>query len=55
MVLCFIQGKCGIKMGKDNFFQPFTPWHQYACSPYCSLYMVLSADKENLLNNQELL
>ena len=48
-------GKMWDKNGKGHFFQPFRPWHQYACSPYCSLYMVLSADKENLLNNQELL
>ena len=34
---------------------PFTPWHQYAYSPYCSLYIFSGADKENFLNDQELL
>ena len=29
--------------------------HQYAYSPYCSLYISLGANKENLSNNQELL
>ena len=29
--------------------------HQYAYSPYCSLYISKEADKENLCNNQELL
>ena len=28
---------------------------QFAYSPYCSLYIFQDADKENLLNNQELL
>ena len=34
---------------------PFTPYHQYAYSLYCSLYISRGADKEKLLNNQELL
>ena len=34
---------------------PFIPWHQYAYSPYCSLYISSGADKENFLNDQELL
>ena len=29
----------------------YTPKHQYAYSPYCSLYISLGADKENLFNN----
>ena len=37
---------------------PFKPLHtdinQNAYSPYCSLYISLGADKENLHNNQEL-
>ena len=35
--------------------QPFTPLHQNAYSPYYSLYISWSAEKENLFNNQELL
>ena len=31
------------------------PLYQYAYSPYCSLYISYGTDKENLLNNQELL
>ena len=31
------------------------PKHQYAYSPYCSLYISKEADKENLFHNQELL
>ena len=27
--------------------------HQYAYSPYCSLYISKGADKENLSNNQD--
>ena len=34
---------------------PFTPYHQYAYSPYCSPYISEDADGENLVNNQELL
>ena len=34
--------------------QPFTPYHQFAYSPYCSLNIFLSTDEENLLENQEL-
>lgn len=29
--------------------------HQYATPPYCSLYITYRADKDNLLNNRELL
>ena len=36
-------------------YQPLTPQHQYAYSPYCSLYIFWGADKENLFNNQGLL
>ena len=36
-------------------YKPFTPKHQYAYSPYCSLYFSWVADKENLFSNQELL
>ena len=32
-----------------------TPEHHYAYSPYCSPYISLGADKENLLNNHRLL
>ena len=32
---------------------PFTPWHQYPFSPYCSLYISQGADKKNLVKNQE--
>ena len=34
-------------------FEPvlYTPKHQYAYSPYCSLYISLGADQENLFNN----
>ena len=32
-----------------------TAKHQYAYSSYCTLYISLAADKENLFNNQELL
>ena len=35
--------------------EPLKPYHQYAYSPYCSLYISQGADKENLFNNQELL
>ena len=35
--------------------EPFTPQHQYAYSPYCSLYIPWCAGKENLFNNQEFL
>ena len=35
-------------------FQPLTPKTQYAYSPYCSLYISLGTDKENLFYNQEL-
>ena len=31
-----------------------TPQHQYAHSPYCSLYISKGADKEKLFNNQGL-
>ena len=33
--------------------QPFTPWYQYSCSPYSSLYISLGTDKENLFSNQK--
>ena len=33
----------------------FTPKHQYASSPYCSLYISLTAFTENVSKNQELL
>ena len=36
-------------------FKHFTPKHQYASSPYCSLYISLSAFTENVSKNQELL
>ena len=32
---------------------PFKPQHQYAYSPYCSLYISDSADEENLFNDRE--
>ena len=35
--------------------QPLTPYDQYSCSPYCSLYISLGADMENLFSNQKLL
>ena len=37
-----------------NLYQPFTPYHQFAYSLYCSLYISGNADKENLFKNQEL-
>ena len=37
---------------QSPYSYPFTPKHQYAYSPYCSLYISLGADKENLFNNQ---
>ena len=39
--------------GKNKICQLFTPIHQYTYSPYCSLYICLDADKENLFDNQE--
>ena len=33
----------------------FEPYHQYAYSPYCSLYISKGDDMESLFNNQELL
>ena len=35
-------------------FEPFSPLHKNAYSPYCSLQVSHVADKENLSNNQEL-
>ena len=32
---------------------PFTHWHQYLFSPYCSLYISQGADKKNLVKNPE--
>ena len=32
---------------------PLKPLHQYAYSPYCSLYISYAADKENLFNDRE--
>ena len=43
------------KQGLLASFNPFIPGHQYAYSPFCSLYISWSADEENLLINQELL
>ena len=48
--------KCSI----DNaplmiFSEPFTPYHQYAYSPYLSLDISTGSDKENLFSNQQLL
>ena len=43
------------KNGTITDLNLFTPQHQYAYSPYCSLYISLGADKENLFNNQEVL
>ena len=42
----------------NNLFtlnSPFMPKHYYLYSPYCSLYIFFDTDKENLLDNQELL
>ena len=36
-------------------FLPFAPLHRYQHSPYWSLYISYSADKENLFIYQELL
>ena len=36
-------------------FQPFTPSHQNAYSPFCSLYISKDDEGENLFNNQEFL
>ena len=35
--------------------QSSTPLHQYTYSTYCYPYISQDADKENLINNQELL
>ena len=46
---------------KDNQLQTvgwtlfFNPLHQFSYSPFCPPYISWGADKENLLNNQELL
>ena len=37
------------------FSEPFTPYHQYAYSPYLSLDISTGSDKENLFSNQQLL
>ena len=39
---------------RESSSQPLTPLHQYAYSPYWSLFISYGADKENLFNNQEL-
>ena len=36
-------------------YETFSLYHQFAYSPFCSLYISLGVDKENLFNNQELL
>ena len=41
--------------GLGYAFQPFTPSHQNAYSPYCSLYISKDDEGENLFNNQEFL
>ena len=33
----------------------YSPYHQYVSSPYCFLNISCRADKENLVNSQELL
>ena len=38
-----------------SLYQPFSPWHQYIYSPYCSLYIPWGADEENLFHDPELL
>ena len=32
----------------------YSPYHQYVSSPYCFLNISCQADKENLVNSQEL-
>ena len=49
-----------IKLAWDHFnlkmlFLTLWTRHQYAYSPYCSLYISKGADKENFSNNQDLL
>ena len=42
----------------NNLFtlnSPFMPKHYYLYSPYCSLYIFFDTDKENLLDDHELL
>ena len=46
---------CKHVSGWGCVFQPFTPSHQNAYSPYCSLYISKDNKGENLFNNQELL
>ena len=41
--------------GKDMFTVSLTEQNQCTYSPYCSLYISQSRDKESLFNNQELL
>ena len=48
-----------IKLAWDHFnlkmlFSTLWTHHQYAYSPYCSLYISKGADKENFSNNQDL-
>ena len=48
-----------IKLAWDHFnlkmlFLTLWTHHQYAYSPYCSLYISKGADKENFSNNQDL-
>ena len=49
------EGGKGIKRLSIFMLQPFIPQYQNAYSPYCSLYISLGANEENLFNNQELL
>ena len=41
--------------GLECAFQPFTPLHQNAYSPFRSLYISKDDEGENLFNNQEFL
>ena len=47
-----------LRKGCTTFFRWFNPFillHQYASSPYCSLYISLGVDKENCLTIKSLL
>ena len=46
---------CNRPTHKGFTTKPLTPWHQYAYSPYCFIYISYGACKENLFENQTLL
>ena len=55
LIFSFVMiGRCDYYGFICNDIEPFTPLEQYVYSPYCSPYISQGADKENLLNNQEL-